>query len=199
MFVFTGASGSANNQLTNPRGVALDPSTGTLYISDNGNHRIMRYLSGAASGTVVAGGVGQGTSSTQLSDPRGLYLDSSTNSLIIANTGAHNIIRWTLNASNWVLLAGTTAANGATSLKLTNPSDVVLDSMGNMYVADLGNNRIQFFLAGKSNGTTLAGVTSTSGNTSGLLNAPAALALDDQMNVYVADLLNARVQKFLHV
>ncbi len=78
--MFIGTAGSANNQLSNPFGLAFDSSSGTLYISDAGNHRIMQYLSGASSGILVAGGNGGGIGSTQLYNPRGLYFESSTNS-----------------------------------------------------------------------------------------------------------------------
>jgi hypothetical protein len=70
--------------------------------------------------------------------------------------------------------------------------------MGNMYVSDEGNHRIQFFLAGYSSGKTIAGVTRVAGSTSQLLSRPSSLALDSQLNIYVADYINDRVQKFLH-
>ncbi len=36
-------------------------------------------------------------------------------------------------------------------------SDVVVDSNGNLYVADVDNSRVQFWLNGASSGTTVAG------------------------------------------
>lgn len=197
--MFVGTSGTANNQLASPIGLARDASTGTLYISDAGNHRIMRYLSGASSGTVVAGGNGAGTGITQLNNPRGLHYDASTNSLLIANNLAHNIVRWVIGASSWTLVAGSSSGTvGSTSILLSYPTDVTLDSLGNMYVSDEGNQRIQFFLLGQSNGTTMFGVTGTSGSTSDLFNTPSSVAVDSQFNVYVTDYNNFRVQMFLH-
>ena len=96
--------------------------SGTLYIVDQSNHRVMSYLSGASSGTVVAGGNGQGTSNTQLYLPVGLYFDSSSNSLYIANAGANNIVRWVLGATNWILVAGSISGlNGNSSSLLEYP------------------------------------------------------------------------------
>ncbi|CAF4908599.1 unnamed protein product, partial [Rotaria magnacalcarata] len=80
-----GACSSALNELCDPYGIARDTTTGTLYIGDYSNDRVMMFLSGASSGTVVAGGTGSGTGSTQLFMPFGIYLDSATNSLLIAN------------------------------------------------------------------------------------------------------------------
>jgi sugar lactone lactonase YvrE len=155
----------------------------------------MSYASGASTGTTVIGGAGTG--STQLSFPTGLYFDSSSNSLYIANCGANNIVRWVVNASTWILVAGSiNGSSGTTATLLNYPRDVTLDSMGNVYVADAYNNRIQFFIAGQSNGTTIAGVTGISGSNSTLLNGPTSLVVDSQFNVYVADSLNNRVQRF---
>jgi DNA-binding beta-propeller fold protein YncE len=159
----------------------------------------MKYLSGASSGTVVAGGNGQGTNNTQLWRPYGLAFDSSTNSLVIANYGANNVVRWVLGASHWTLVAGSiNGSSGNTSTLLNQPVGVTLDSAGNLYIADSSNHRIQFFLAGQSNGTTIAGITGSSGITPSQLNSPFWVIVDNQMNLYVADYLNNRVQMFLH-
>ncbi|CAF1226061.1 unnamed protein product [Rotaria sordida] len=169
----TGSAGSGNNELTNPYGIARDPSSGTLYIADQSNHRVMSYIAGASSGTVVAGGSGLGTGITQLNYPVGVYFDASSNSLIIANTGANNIVRWVLGSSSWTLVAGSISGAGGSNATLLNyPVGVTMDSMGNIYVADRNNHRIQFFLAGQSIGTTIAGITNRGGNNSTLLYSP---------------------------
>ncbi|CAF0968343.1 unnamed protein product [Rotaria sp. Silwood1] len=193
----TGSPGSGNIELMNPYGIVRDSSSGTLYIADQSNHRVMSYLSGASSGTVAAGGNGRGTSNTQLNYPVGIYFDASSNSLIIANTGANNIVRWVLGASSWTLIAGSiSGASGTTATLLNYPVGVTLDSMGNIYVADRNNHRIQFFLAGQSTGRTIAGVTNTSGNSATLLYNPYSIGLDAQLNLYVADTYNHRIQTF---
>ena len=194
--MFVGSPGSANNELYNPRGIARDSSSGTLYIADYYNHRVMRYLFGASSGTVVAGGNGQGSTNTQLNFPIGLYFDSTSNSLLIANSVGHNIVRWVIGATNWTLVAGSNSgASGNASTLLNQPQDVALDSFGNLYVADGYNHRIQFFLAGQFNGTTIAG-TGTASSTAAGLNLPTSVAVDAQLNLYVSDYQNLRVQKF---
>ena len=178
--------------------MAYDPSTDTLYAADYGNNRIMAYKSGASSGTLIAGGNGLGLNNTQLYNPSTLYFDAPSNSLIIANRYAHNIVRWTLGDTHWTLLAGSTnRTSGSLSTLLNSPFGVTSDPMGNIYVSDTSNHRIQLFLAGQLSGITIAGSTGIRGNDSNLLYAPYAVQLDSQLNLYVADRNNHRVQKYL--
>ncbi|CAF4431970.1 unnamed protein product, partial [Adineta steineri] len=65
----TGSIGNGSNELARPYALTRDPNTGTLYISDTFNNRVMSYLSGALSGSIVAGGLGSGINNTQLSSP----------------------------------------------------------------------------------------------------------------------------------
>lgn len=68
--------------------------------------------------------------------------------------------------------------------------------MGNVYVADALNHRIQFFPFNQVNGSTIAGISSLIGTNATLVNTPYSLALDSQLNLYVADTYNHRIQKF---
>ncbi|CAF4148654.1 unnamed protein product, partial [Adineta steineri] len=199
MIAGTGSSGNANNQFSNPNMIERVSSSGTLYITDVVNHRVMQYLNGSSSGTVVAGGNGFGTNTSQLWFPFGFTLDLSTNSLIIANYAAHNVVRWVIGATSWTLLAGSSSgASGSSSTLLYNPIGVALDQYHNLYVADAANHRIQFFLAGQFSATTIAGISGSSGNSATQLNRPYGILLDSQLNLYVADNYNSRVQKYAH-
>lgn len=158
----------------------------------------MLYPSGVKNGTLLFGGRGPGSNATQLCYPGGLQYDSFANNLIIANFGCQNIVRYVFGATNWALVAGNiNAIPGAGPASLHSPMDIALDSMGNTYVADRANHRIQFFADGAVNGTTIAGISGVSGNSTTTLSTPWGVGLDSQMNVYVADTLNHRVQKFL--
>lgn len=130
--------------LNNPYGITWDSASNTLYISDTDNHKIKSYAFTLSTFTTVVGGVSTETSSTQLSSPRGIYYHASTTSLIIANSGANNIVRWVLGTSSWTLVAGD--ASGSSSTLLNGPVGVIMDSYGNIYVAGRGNERIQNFL-----------------------------------------------------
>lgn len=158
----------------------------------------MQYTLNSTVGILVAGGNGAGTSRTQLNSPRGLYFESSTNSLVIANHNANNIVRWVIGDSNWTLVAGDISGTGGSGpTRFANPSDVVSDPMGNIYVADRFNHRVQFCLAGQINCTTIGGISTQFGNSSMQLNQPSSLALDSQLNLYVSDTVNDRIQQYM--
>jgi len=62
------------------------------------------------------------------------------------------------SASTGTTVAGFSNGTSATSSSgFENPSDVVVDSNGNIYVADLYNSRVQFWSNGASYGITIAG------------------------------------------
>ncbi|CAF0975438.1 unnamed protein product [Rotaria sordida] len=194
----TGPCGNANNQLCTPYGIAPHPTSGTLYISDYSNHRIMSYTFGANNGTLVLCSNGPGTNNTQLSSPVGLHFDSFSNSLVITNSAANNIVRHISGMSGWTLVAGNiNGSSGTASTRLFYPTDVTFDPMGNMYVADSSNHRIQFFYADHLNATIIAGMSGVVGNNATTLNGPRSVKLDSQLNLYVVDTFNSRIQKFL--
>jgi DNA-binding beta-propeller fold protein YncE len=196
-YALTGFVGSGNNQLDGACAITGDPSSGALYITDTYNHRVMRYLTDQTSGTLILGGQGAGTNSTQLNIPVGIYFDAFTNSLFIANYGANNIVRWAFNTNTQTVVAGDpNGSNGTSSALFYGPITVTLDPMGNMYVVDSINHRIQMFLVGQSNGTTIAGMCGTPGTNATLLSFPHWVILDKQLNLYVSDSGNQRVQKF---
>lgn len=88
----------------------------------------------------------------------------------------------------------------ATAAKLTSPSGVTVDSAGNIYIADAGNNRIR--KVNTSGGiSTIAGTGTAgfSGDGSAALTAklsgPSDVAIDRGGNIYIADYGNNRIRK----
>lgn len=196
--LFQGLAGNAGNQFNISYGIALHPTSRTLYIADYNNQRIMSYPSGVMNGSLLFGGRGSGGNNTQLAYPVGLYYETFSNTLIIDNYVCHNIVRYVFGSSSWTLVAGNiNCTSGRDSTSLLYPSRTTLDPMGNLYVADRNNQRIQFFPNGEIHGITIAGKTGVGGNDTTTFNAPWAVALDSQLNFYVADSLNHRIQKFL--
>ena len=148
------------------------------------------------SGTTVAGGDGIGNARHQLNSPEGLVYDSVTNAFIIANGGGQSIVRWTLGARNGTLLFGTPGTIGNSSSTFNRPMGLAMDPMGNIHVADYGNHCIQLFVNGESEGRTILGTTGVPGSTPTLFHNPISLKLDNQLNLFVSDHANGRIQKF---
>lgn len=104
---------------------------------------------------------------------------------------------------NFTTFAGSTARgnlDGMTNIsEFNNPGGVAMDSSGNVYIADTGDNTIRKVAA---NGTvsTLAGFPGLGGSADGngtnaLFNAPQGIAVDSSGNIYVADTGNNTVRK----
>ncbi|CAF0838807.1 unnamed protein product [Adineta steineri] len=139
-------NGNALNQLSGPFGVYYDYLyTNSLYVTDCGNNRVMKYPSGSTSatyGTVVAGGNGAGSGANQLNNPRSIVVDSS-GTVYISDGSNNRIQRWLQNASSGTTIVGGT--QGAAANQLNFPETVLFDKYNNLLVNDRGNNRIQMF------------------------------------------------------
>lgn len=201
---FSGDSGAPTSaQLNSPDGIAFD-SSGNLYIADSVNQRV-RKISGGTITTVAGNGtqgysgdMGKGVTGTatdaELFAPSGVALDSSGN-LYIADTGNH-VIRMVTTAGIITTIAGNnTGGYGgdggpATSAQLEFPASVALDSAGNIYIADSGNNVIRKISSG--NISTIVG----GGATSQSLNDPTTVLVDPLNNLYICDSDGLRVLKY---
>ena len=201
-----GAASAA--QINAPLGVAVD-AAGNTYIADTANNMVRRVDSKGAistyAGTGTAGSSGDGSAATsaQLNGPQGLAVDSAGN-LYIADTQNHRVRKVTGGTISTVAGSSTSGAGGdggaAGSAQLNLPFGVAVDTAGNLYIAEFGNNRVRK-VATNGNISTLAGngVNGFSGDggqaTGAMLNGPQAVAADSQGNVYVGDTANNRVRK----
>ena len=178
--------------LRRPSGIVRDPETGLLYITATSNGLILRYPPEA----LVFNSNASGSIDSQLMDPIGLIYDTYSKSLVIANHRGHAIVRLKPGNDRWTPIAGSMNISGNTSSLLKSPVGITMDVMGNIYCADSLNHRIQLFLDGQSEGITIAGITGVNGSSSTLLYSPFWVKLDNQLNLYVADTYNNRIQKF---
>ena len=127
-------------------------------------------------------------------------------SLVVTGEGSASQLLWyvgnalantTIPYQSSIVAGGNGSGSYATFLN--NPTGLYVDDNDNLYVADQGNNRIQYFPAGSSSST--AGVT-VAGNQYGTasspdhLNGPSDVFLDASGNIFVSDAGNNRIQKF---
>jgi uncharacterized protein (TIGR03437 family) len=157
--------------------------------------------------TTVAGGgsagLGDGGPATlaQLNSPESVAVDASGN-LYIADSGDHRIRRVapggviTTVAGSGV--AGFSGDGGlATLARLKNPGSIAIDAVGNLYIADTGNNRIRKVFPGGSIGTVAGdGRAGSAGDggpaTSASLQSPRVVAVDGAGNLYIAEIFVVR-------
>ncbi|CAF1514498.1 unnamed protein product [Adineta steineri] len=67
--------GNQLNQLYGPTFIFVDEYQ-SIYVSDSGNHRVMKWIKDAKEETVVAGGNGEGRNLSQLPSPYGVIVDN---------------------------------------------------------------------------------------------------------------------------
>ena len=83
--------------------------------------------------------------------------------------------------------------SGSAANQLYHPHGLAVDG-GTLYIADTNNNRVQRWVIGETEGTTVAGGNVDGGSAANQLDGPYGLALDGAGNLYIAEQVNNRVQ-----
>ena len=207
---YSGDSGPAvSAALWAPYGVAVDPA-GNLYIADSQNYRIRKVdtngiiTSVAGNGQGGYSGDGGPAVSAKFGLPIGITVDPAGN-LYIADSMFHRIRKVdtagiiTTAAGNGLLGYGGDGGL-AVSARLSSPYAVTVDSVGNLYIADRGNNRIRKVdTTGIINTVAGNGQGGYSGDrgpaVSARLNWPLGIAIDPARNLYISDKNNFRIRR----
>jgi RHS repeat-associated protein len=232
----TGGDGGAATaaRLSEPTSVAADPA-GDLYIADSANSRIQEVSAAtgtiatiAGSATGVSGDSGNGGPATAalLDFPYAVTVDHAGNVFIAGNqtnqvqeipavTGGGK------TAGDIYTIAGSTAGTAghsgdggpAAAALLNAPEGIAADGAGNLYIADMLNNRIQeipaatgaqwgihmtggdiYTIAGSAAGT--SGHAGDGGKaTAATLAAPGQIATDTSGDLYITDAGNNRIRE----
>ena len=162
--------------LSAPHGLAID-TFNNIYIADSGNSRVRKVTASTGIITTIVG-TGARTSpalevtatSTTLYYPTGVAIDISGN-IFIADSGSDSIYKVTVSTGLLKLVAGKQFAPGyngdnipALTAHLYGPRDIALDSIGNIFITDLYNDRIRKITASTGIISTVAGAGATSSN-----------------------------------
>ncbi|CAF0839834.1 unnamed protein product [Adineta steineri] len=90
----------------------------------------------------VAGGNEQGSGLNQLSQPNGIYIDDDDQSIYIADTQNHRIVKWKFDANNGEIVPSINEPGNPVN-KLMGPTDVILDKKKTyLIICDRGNRRV---------------------------------------------------------
>jgi len=207
-----------------PNGVAVDPATGKVFVADSTNNCVLRFASIASLSNGVAAEAILGQSdftnrdystitAAEMSGPTNVAVDSSGR-LWVADTGNNRVLRFDKAATkaNGAPADGvfgqadfTHNGLGTTQSTFKEPSGLVVDSSGRLWVSDSGNLRVLRFdnAAAKSNGANADGVlgqpdftSSVSVATQNGMGEPIGITVDSQGHLWVDDTVNSRVLRF---
>src|SRR5579885_2370430 len=217
-------------QLSSPGGTAED-NAGNLFISDVVNNRVREVLArgGVITSTCiitsVAGNCSAGyngvtgpATSAQMIYPSSMIADGSGN-LYVADT-FNNVVRKVSPDGTITTVAGNGAPGFnsdnilALRAELNSPAALAFDKSGNLYIADLLNNRVREVLAVAGAITPTSIITTVVGTgqpcldptascgdggpgSQARLSAPSGIAVDGSGDLFIADSLDNRVREVI--
>ncbi len=198
---------ATNARLSRPTFLAVD-TIGNVYIADYENYRVRKVntlgIITTVAGTGVPGYSGEGLLATdaQIGNIGGVALDKYGN-LFLADDGGNRI--WKVNTAgvmNTIAGTGTYAFSGdngpGTTAEIAGPHGIAVDTMGNVFFADFGNNRVRKI---STTGiiTTVAGSGTSVGDggsaTAAMVKEPYGVAVDKVGNLYIAEWTGNRIRK----
>ncbi|MCP1310834.1 fibronectin type III domain-containing protein [Paenibacillus tyrfis] len=190
-----GGAGSGLGEFNNPKGVAVDGS-GNVYVADSNNERVQKLdiSSNSWSEWIYIGGViGKGLG--EFKYPNGVAVDSSGNVYVAADYGNHRIQKLDASTRVWSEWGKSNGQFGSGLGEFDGPTDVAVDSSGNVYVSDFYNHRVQKLTVATGAWSEWKKSGGGAGSGLGQFNYPSGVAVDGDGNVYVADSGNNRIQR----
>lgn len=199
---------STASRFNNPIDLVVDED-GYVYIVDNNNHAI-RKMSPDGYVTTLAGDGTAGYSdgywpNVKFNKPSGICIDNE-GFLLVADRFNNRIRKIDRKTGKTTTIAGTGTAgrtDGPSLMATFNgPFGINVDKNNNIYVADLGSHSIRMIKSNKQV-VTIGGKGST-GNTLGgigvsAFNNPTDMDIDNNGNIYITDMSNARIIKMTPV
>jgi sugar lactone lactonase YvrE len=212
----TGTAGIAGDggpaiaaELNHPRQLAVD-AAGNVFVAEVDNHRVRRIDPGGTISSVAgttagfSGDLGPATAA-QLRRPVDVAVDTGGN-VFVADLDNHRIRRIDAVTGIITTVAGTTGGfsgdgGPATAAQLFAPYSIAVDTGGNLFIGDLGNQRVRRVDAVSGIITTVAG-TGTPGFSgdggpaiAADLYQPIDVVVDGAGTFLVADFSNQRVRR----
>ncbi len=138
-----GSTGTSSGHFHQPVGVAIRNSNGYVYVTDMGNDRVQYF---DANGVYQGAWGSQGTGTGQFNAPTGIAVNQNNGEVIVADSTYNRVQRFTSTGTYQSLVgSGGSYAGSGSNGYFRNPIGVAVSSTGTIYVADMGNDRIQYF------------------------------------------------------
>ena len=194
-----------------PWGVAVD-TAGNVYFADQMNCRVRKIDTAGIISTIggmgiaAFGGDGGPATSAKIQYPMGVALDDTGN-IYVADEGNNRIRK--ISTSGIISTIAGSAVYGfsgdggpSTAAKLYYPQGIAVDGVGNIYIADVNNNRIRKInTAGIISSITGDGTAGYNGDgilaTTAEVNQATGIAVDTAGRVFIADNNNNRI-RYIH-
>jgi uncharacterized repeat protein (TIGR03803 family) len=199
-----GSDGTGSSaQFNGPTDVAVD-SVGNVYVADTNNHTIRKVTPAGVVSTVagyagISGTADGAATVARFNHPSGVTVDAA-GIVYVADTN-NDTVRKITSAGVVSTLAGAAGTSGSadgngTAARFNNPSGIVVDTAGNLYVADTLNYTPSALVS------TLAGAAGMSGSvddvgTAARFYGPQGLTLSSAGTLYVADTNNSTIRKIV--
>jgi sugar lactone lactonase YvrE len=124
--------GSAVNQFKSPCDVSV--LDGDIFVLDAYNYRIQKWVEGEDVGVnYINSGISQSSEH--------FFVDDA-GSVFVSDRASHSVLQWLSAIDQWITIAGGNDS-GSDANQLSIPGGISVDEKGNLFVADIGNNRIQ--------------------------------------------------------
>lgn len=220
-FTSVGTGAATASGISLPNGVAVDPTSGKLFVASHLQHRVLRFpdataLSNGANAEAVFGqvnfsGNSSGSTATKFAFPLGIHVDSQGR-LWVADNLNHRVLMF-IGASTFIgppdRVFGqpdfTTTTSGTTPTKMNGPTAVFVDAADHLWVADSTNHRVLRFdnVSSLASGAAASAVfgqpdftTNTSATSSVKMKLPLSVVVDGAGRLWVSDTGNHRLLRF---
>lgn len=137
---------------------------------------------------VIVAGSSAGSAATQFDKPAFIYIDAN-DTMYVADHHNDRIQQWRRNA-----VTGVTVANSADGF--IHPEGITFDKNGYMYATGHQEHNVVRMSPDWTTSTNVAGIAGSPGTALNLLTKPLGLAVDNNLNLYIAERDGERIMKW---